>query len=87
LRAAAIDGVWNVGGFAHTVREIGDTLAALAHTAVETVPWPPDRAAIELGDFAIDDAPFRAATGWVPRIGLREGLARTLQAFAQETRA
>jgi UDP-glucose 4-epimerase len=86
LRAAAIDGVWNVGGFPHTVREVGDTLAAIANTTVETVPWPPDRAAIELGDFAIDDAPFRAATGWAPRVGLREGLERTLRSFAQETR-
>jgi UDP-glucose 4-epimerase len=82
VRAAAIDGVWNVGGFPHTVREVGDTLAALAHTTVETVPWPADRAAIELGDFAIDDAPFRAATGWTPRVGLREGLERTLRSFA-----
>jgi UDP-glucose 4-epimerase len=81
-RAAAIDGVWNVGGFPHTVREVGDTLAGLAHTTVETVPWPADRAAIELGDFAIDDAPFRAATGWTPRVGLREGLERTLRSFA-----
>jgi UDP-glucose 4-epimerase len=82
VRAGAIDGVWNVGGFRHTVREVGDTLAALAHTTVETVPWPVDRAAIELGDFAIDDAPFRAATGWTPRVGLREGLERTLRSFA-----
>jgi nucleoside-diphosphate-sugar epimerase len=82
VRAAAIDGVWNVGGFAHTVREIADTLAALAHTTVEMVPWPADRAAIELGDFAIDDGPFRAATGWAPRVGLREGFERTLRSFS-----
>ena len=81
MRAAAIDGVWNVGGFRNTVREVGDALAALAHTTVETVPWPAARAAIELGDFAIDDAPFRAATGWKPSTPLRDGLARTLAAF------
>ncbi len=81
VRAAALDGVWNVGGFSHTVREVAETLAALAATTVEQVPWPVDRAAIELGDFAIDDSPFRAAAAWAPRTPLREGLARTLESF------
>ena len=81
VRAATLDGVWNVGGFAHSVREVADTIASLAGTTVEQVPWPAERAAIELGDFAIDDAPFRAATGWAPRTALREGLERTLRAL------
>jgi UDP-glucose 4-epimerase len=84
--AASLDGVWNVGGFPHSVRDVGDALAVLANTTVEQVPWPADRAAIEVGDFAIDDAPFRAATGWAPRTPLREGLERTLRAFAPDTR-
>lgn len=81
VRAATLDGVWNVGGFAHSVREVADTIAALAGTTVEQIPWPAERAAIELGDFVIDDAPFRAATGWKPSTPLRDGLARTLAAF------
>jgi nucleoside-diphosphate-sugar epimerase len=80
-RAATLDGVWNVGGFSHTVREVGETIAAAAGVTVETVPWPAERAAIDVGDFAIDDAPFRRATGWAPRTTLREGVARTLESL------
>ena len=33
-------------------------------------------------DWVCEDAPFRKATGWVPRVSLEEGLRRTLESFS-----
>lgn len=43
--------------------------------------FPPDRAKIDIGDMTLNDAAFRAATGWVPRIALADGLAMTLDYY------
>ena len=51
--------------------------------SVEQVPWPQDRAAIEIGDFAADTTKITTALGWQPTIMLDEGLARTV-AFYRE---
>jgi UDP-glucose 4-epimerase len=40
--------------------------------------FPADRAPIDIGSYHADDRAFREATGWRPRIGLDEGLRRTL---------
>jgi UDP-glucose 4-epimerase len=42
------------------------------------VEWPAEKKAIDIGSFYADSAKFRAATGWQPRVPLREGLARTV---------
>jgi UDP-glucose 4-epimerase len=71
---------FNVGGMKSL------TLMAIAETLVEVNEgglfhvreFPEDRAAIDIGDWIIDDRAFRAATGWAPTVNLRDGLARTL---------
>jgi nucleoside-diphosphate-sugar epimerase len=45
------------------------------------VPFPPDHAAIDIGDFQADYSKLKAETGWKPRIDLAEGLARTVDYF------
>jgi UDP-glucose 4-epimerase len=40
--------------------------------------FPADRKAIDIGDFITDDRRFRGLTGWAPRVGLDEGLQRSL---------
>jgi UDP-glucose 4-epimerase len=73
----------NVGG------EAPYTLLALAETLVranrgghfERREFPAERKAIDIGDFVTDDRRFRALTGWVPRIGLDQGLARSLDYY------
>jgi UDP-glucose 4-epimerase len=40
--------------------------------------FPADRAPIDIGSYHADDRAFREATGWQVRIGLDEGLRRTL---------
>jgi UDP-glucose 4-epimerase len=50
------------------------------------VPFPPDRKVIDIGDYYGDYRLIRGRLGWYPRIGLREGLRRTLD-FYQANRA
>lgn len=45
------------------------------------VPFPPDRKRIDIGDYFGSYALFREVTGWEPRVGLREGLQRTLEFY------
>jgi UDP-glucose 4-epimerase len=47
------------------------------------VEWPPEKKRIDIGSFYSDSTKFRRAVGWVPQVGLREGLARTV-AFYRE---
>ena len=89
LRAGAsnvCDGdVFNVGGDAPiSHRELADLLVTIAGTgSVRFVDWPADKKRIDIGSFYSDSNKFRAATGWTPRIGLEEGLRRTLAFYRQ----
>jgi dTDP-glucose 4,6-dehydratase/UDP-glucose 4-epimerase len=45
---------------------------------VEIVPFPPERKAIDIGDYYSDFSLIRQELGWSPKVGLAEGLASTL---------
>jgi UDP-glucose 4-epimerase len=45
---------------------------------VRTVPWPEQRARIDVGSVYLDHSAFTEATGWSPTVELREGLERTM---------
>ena len=47
----------------------------------EIVPFPPERKAIDIGDYYSDFSKIRARLGWSPLVGLDEGLARTLRYY------
>ena len=51
--------------------------------AVHKVPWPPEREKIDIGSIYVDDTRLRELTGWLPTVGLREGLELTF-AFYRE---
>jgi len=51
----------------------------------EIIPYPPDRKPIDIGDYYGDYRLIQGRLGWRPRVGLREGLRRTL-AFYRENR-
>ena len=53
-------------------------LRGLAEFEYELVPFPATAQAIDIGDYYGAFDVFRDATGWTPRVGLREGLERTL---------
>jgi len=65
----------------YSLLEFVQTLRKLVPFEYETVPFPPDAAAIDIGDYYGDYRRFRAATGWEPRVGLEQGLGRTLDYF------
>ena len=82
--SAACDGeVFNVGGLepiAH--RDLVDLLLSVAGTGrVKYVPWPADKKAIDIGSFYSDSSKVAAATGWTPRVSLREGFQRTIEFY------
>jgi UDP-glucose 4-epimerase len=43
--------------------------------------FPEERKRIDIGDFVTDDRRFREITGWEPRVGLDDGLARSLKYY------
>lgn len=50
----------------------------------EIVPFPPDRKAIDIGDYYADYRLIRGRLGWHPKVPLREGLRRTLEFYRRE---
>lgn len=77
---AALGRAFNLGGAeVLSLRDLAGLLVDLnGRGTVEFVPFPPERRAIDIGDYYGSYARFQAATGWRPRVPLREGLARTL---------
>lgn len=49
----------------------------------ECVPFPPERKAIDIGDYYADGSAYQTATGWMPQVDLRPGLAKTVEFFQQ----
>jgi UDP-glucose 4-epimerase len=50
----------------------------------KVVPFPPDRKAIDIGDYYADYRLIQGRLGWRPRVALREGLRRTLEFYRAE---
>lgn len=76
---------WNVGGDeVVSLRALAEALIAVAGSGRAVVcPFPPERQAIDVGNYAADDRAFRAATGWAPRVPLADGLARTIAYYRE----
>jgi UDP-glucose 4-epimerase len=47
----------------------------------ELVPFPPERKAIDIGDYYSDFSLIERELGWVPKIGLRTGLRKTIKYY------
>jgi UDP-glucose 4-epimerase len=87
LRAGADEAangkVLNVGGLepiAH--RDLVDLLVALAGSGrYRFVEWPPEKKAIDIGDFYADSSLIEQTLGWKPVTSLRTGLTTTLDFY------
>lgn len=77
--------VYNLGGAEPvSLLEIVDTLIELCPQAsYKLVPFPAEKKRIDIGDYYGDYSGIRDALGWEPRMGLREGLARTIDYYRQ----
>jgi nucleoside-diphosphate-sugar epimerase len=72
----------NVGAAPYTLLELAEALVRANRAGrFEHREFPADRKRIDIGDFITDDRRFRSLTGWEPRIGLDEGLARSLDYY------
>ncbi len=84
LDARADGHVYNLGS-----AELPISLNDLAQLVIEInaageyrrIPFPPDRKAIDIGDYYADFGKIRCELGWTPRIPLAEGLRRSLDYF------
>jgi UDP-glucose 4-epimerase len=47
------------------------------------IPFPPNRKSIDIGDYYADYRLIQGRLGWRPRVGLREGLKRTLEYYGR----
>jgi UDP-glucose 4-epimerase len=76
----------NVGGESpYSLQALAEALvAANGGGSFERREFPAERKRIDIGDFVTDDRRFRALTGWVPRVGLEEGLGRTLDYYRRK---
>jgi UDP-glucose 4-epimerase len=79
-REEAVGAVYNLGSDeVVTLRQLAKLLVDVAEEgSYELVPFPPDRKVIDIGDYYGDYALIRDRLGWEPRVGLEEGLARTI---------
>jgi len=76
-------GVYNIGGDGPlTLKELAEALVAANRGGQFVVKdFPPERKAIDIGDYWADDTTFKRITGWQPRIGIRAGLEKSLDFF------
>ena len=87
LRAGASDAsngqAFNVGGLAPIAHvDLVKLLIATAGTGrYRFVEWPPEKKAIDIGDFHADSALIGATLAWHPTTTLAEGLKRTFQFY------
>lgn len=87
LRAGAMDEadgeVFNLGGeTAVSLLELTKLMIEIAgQGSYRLVPFPPERKRIDIGDFHADTTKIRNTLGWAPRVGLRDGLARTIEYY------
>jgi UDP-glucose 4-epimerase len=85
---AAIGKVYNLGSAeVVSLKDLAAMITELqAGSRYEIVPFPPERKAIDIGDYYSDFTLIREELQWYPRIDLRNGLARTLAYFDQHRR-
>jgi UDP-glucose 4-epimerase len=89
LRAGAMDAsdgqIFNLGGEAPvSLHDLVETMIELAgQGSYSLVPFPPERKAIDIGDFWANAAKIAGTLGWRPRVPLREGLRHTIDYYRQ----
>lgn len=86
LTAKAADApgeVFNVGNDERlSLRSIAEAIVAAAGSgSIETVPWPHDRDAIDIGSYYGDSSKAKRLLGWEPRTPFVEGITKTIEFY------
>jgi UDP-glucose 4-epimerase len=80
--------IYNLGDRDHvSLQELAELLVQLnGGGSYRTIPFPPDRKAIDIGDFYADYRKIETELGWRPQVQLKEGLERTLAFYRKHGR-
>ncbi|MBV9355970.1 MAG: NAD-dependent epimerase/dehydratase family protein [Chloroflexi bacterium] len=80
---AANGQTFNLGGVAPmSLRDTTEVLIDVAGSgSYHLEPFPDELNRIQIGSVYVDDAKVRRALGWKPKVGLREGLTRTVDFY------
>lgn len=79
----AVGQVYNLGS--NEVINLGDLARILVdihgESSFEIVPFPPERKAIDIGDYYSDYSKIKTEIGWEPKVSLVEGLRKSLDYY------
>jgi UDP-glucose 4-epimerase len=70
-----------------SLRQVAEMLVDATGAQYSVCEFPPERKAIDIGDYYADDTSFRELTGWLPQVPLAEGLRRTLAYYRERMAA
>ena len=75
--------VFNVGNDERlSLRAIAEAVVAAAGSgSIESVPWPHDRDAIDIGSYYGDSSKAKRLLGWEPRTSFADGIAKTIEFY------
>ncbi|HUI44930.1 MAG TPA: NAD-dependent epimerase/dehydratase family protein [Nitrospirota bacterium] len=75
--------VYNLGNREHiNLKDLAALMVELNGSgSYQIIPFPPDRKAIDIGDYYSDFSKIHQVLGWAPRISLREGLRKSLDYY------
>ncbi len=80
----AADGqVFNLAGDEPvSLRDLTERMVRIAgRGSFECIPWPEEKKKIDIGDFFGDATKIKDALGWIPEVGLDDGLKRTFDYY------
>jgi dTDP-glucose 4,6-dehydratase/UDP-glucose 4-epimerase len=64
------------------LKNLAKLMVSLGHGGTyELVPFPPERKAIDIGDYYSDFGLIKKELGWEPKVGLTEGLQKTMDYY------
>ncbi len=77
--------VFNLGSHEHiNLKTLAEQMIAIHRGGkFEIVPFPPERKAIDIGDYYSDYGKIEAAMGWAPKVDLHTGLERSIAYYRE----
>jgi UDP-glucose 4-epimerase len=81
----AVGKIYNLGSQEIvSLSELAETLVSAAQCgSYEKIPFPPERKAIDVGDFYSSFDLICSELGWYPKVGLHDGLTRTVDYYRE----
>lgn len=78
----SIGQVYNLGDTPISLLDLAQLMISIGgRSSYEIIPFPPERKAIDIGDYWGDYNKITAQLGWKPQVSLREGLTHTLSYY------